>query len=335
MKFVRWGLFVTSLAAANTTFAQNTQCTINETLFQNTQYSYTGGCVNGRAHGQGTAVTSNNEPVRYQGQFRNGRFHGTGKLSARNAFEAGQYQNGKLTGSCKIKYGNGNAYSGNCRLVEFHGHGQFTTAGGALYIGGYNMGKRHGKGKTTIKNGTSYQGTFQNDDVTGYGSYRFPDGETYTGQVLKGKYNGTGIEKKSDGRVYQGQFRNNTWHGKGTLTLANGKRYSGVWTNGKATGGDILKLLNKPRPRAQAPRTYVPRPMASGGVVESQIEGEFTGWEGETIFKLTNGQIWQQSSYAYTYHYAYRPEVLIYPSSGRYKMQVKGVDSTIFVNRLK
>jgi len=70
-------------------------------------------------------------------------------------------------------------------------------------------------------------------------------------------------------------------------------------------------------------------------VIETRIDGDFEGWEGETIFKLTNGQIWQQFSYAYTYHYAYSPEVLIYRSGAAYKMKVDGVDNTIFVVRLK
>jgi hypothetical protein len=43
--------------------------------------------------------------------------------------------------------------------------------------------------------------------------------------------------------------------------------------------------------------------------IETRIAGEFEGWEGETIFMMENAQIWQQASYAYTYHYAYRPEV--------------------------
>jgi hypothetical protein len=29
--------------------------------------------------------------------------------------------------------------------------------------------------------------------------------------------------------------------------------------------------------------------------IETMIAGEFNGWEGETIFKLDNGQIWQQA----------------------------------------
>ncbi len=73
----------------------------------------------------------------------------------------------------------------------------------------------------------------------------------------------------------------------------------------------------------------------SSDVIESRIEGEFEGWDGDTIFKLENGQIWQQSSYAYTYHYAYRPKVLIYKINGRYKMKVEGVDETIYVERVK
>lgn len=78
-----------------------------------------------------------------------------------------------------------------------------------------------------------------------------------------------------------------------------------------------------------------PAPTPAGGVVESRIDGEFKGWDGETLFKLQNGQIWQQSSYAYTYHYAYSPGVLIYPSGGGYKMRVDGVDKVISVRRLK
>ena len=74
---------------------------------------------------------------------------------------------------------------------------------------------------------------------------------------------------------------------------------------------------------------------ATPDLIESQIDDDFEGWEGETIFKLRNGQIWQQSSYAYAYHYAYAPKVLIYKSGGVYKMKVDGVTSEITVRRLK
>lgn len=74
---------------------------------------------------------------------------------------------------------------------------------------------------------------------------------------------------------------------------------------------------------------------ACDSVIESRIDGEFEGWEGETVFKLMNGQIWQQVTYSYTYRYDYMPEVLIYPSRGFCMLRVEGIDEAIAVQRLK
>lgn len=79
----------------------------------------------------------------------------------------------------------------------------------------------------------------------------------------------------------------------------------------------------------------VPGSLSTPHVVESSIDGDFEGWEGETIFKLMNGQIWQQASYDYNYTYSYNPDVVIYRSGSVYKMKVDGVDDTIEVVRLK
>jgi hypothetical protein len=73
----------------------------------------------------------------------------------------------------------------------------------------------------------------------------------------------------------------------------------------------------------------------SSDLIESRIDGDFEGWDGDTIFKLINGQIWQQVSYDYTYHYAFMPKVLIFKTTGGYKMKVEGVHKTIYVERLK
>jgi hypothetical protein len=66
--------------------------------------------------------------------------------------------------------------------------------------------------------------------------------------------------------------------------------------------------------------------IASAGVYEGQIDGDFNGWEGETIYKLMDGHIIQQSSYYYYYYYAYSPRVIIYGSNGGYKIHVEDVD---------
>ena len=76
-------------------------------------------------------------------------------------------------------------------------------------------------------------------------------------------------------------------------------------------------------------------PSQQNSVIESQIEGEFNGFEGETIVKLMNGQIWQQVEYYYHYHYSYMPKVIIYKSGSIFKMKVDGIDKTIGVIKLK
>jgi hypothetical protein len=70
-------------------------------------------------------------------------------------------------------------------------------------------------------------------------------------------------------------------------------------------------------------------------IFESKIEGEFHGWSGNTLFALANGQIWQQSSYALTRHFAHSPKVVIYRSGTAVKMKVEGVDHTIVIKRIK
>ncbi len=74
-------------------------------------------------------------------------------------------------------------------------------------------------------------------------------------------------------------------------------------------------------------------PKASG--IESKVDGEFEGWDGETIVKLVNGQIYEQAEYYYEYHYAYMPDVLVYSSGGRIKMKVEGVKKAVAVRHLK
>jgi hypothetical protein len=69
--------------------------------------------------------------------------------------------------------------------------------------------------------------------------------------------------------------------------------------------------------------------------IESNISGDFSGWDGETVFKLDNGQIWQQENYSYHYHYAYHPSVLIVQKRGCCSLMVDGESESICVKRLK
>jgi hypothetical protein len=90
----------------------------------------------------------------------------------------------------------------------------------------------------------------------------------------------------------------------------------------------------KPKPQMMPP--IVPR--SYGGcspAIESSISGDFHGWDGETIFKLDNGQIWQQAEYDYTYSYSYHPDVTIYETRAGCRIKVEDEEETILVKRIK
>jgi len=70
-------------------------------------------------------------------------------------------------------------------------------------------------------------------------------------------------------------------------------------------------------------------------VTESQIVSDFDGWDGETIFELANGQVWQQAGAGIAVHVAVRPDAMIYRKNGSFEMRVEGVSSTVPVRRLQ
>lgn len=69
------------------------------------------------------------------------------------------------------------------------------------------------------------------------------------------------------------------------------------------------------------PARYDPPPSA---LIESYVSDEFNGWDGKTILKLDNGQVWQQKAYTYCYSYEYRPKVMITSKSGKSEAKVEG-----------
>ncbi len=68
-------------------------------------------------------------------------------------------------------------------------------------------------------------------------------------------------------------------------------------------------------------------------VIDTRIDGGFDGWVGDTVFRLQNGQIWQQVSPSAKYHTAQAPRVTITRSP--YRMRVEGVPIEIEVQRIK
>jgi hypothetical protein len=69
------------------------------------------------------------------------------------------------------------------------------------------------------------------------------------------------------------------------------------------------------------------------GAIETFIDGDFDGWEGNTVFRLQNGQVWQQASPSARYLFAHAPRVTI--SKAPYRMRVEGMAVEVAVRRLR
>lgn len=61
----------------------------------------------------------------------------------------------------------------------------------------------------------------------------------------------------------------------------------------------------------EAARSSAPASVEPPDEIRSSIDGEFTGWDGTTVFRLKNGQVWSQRTRGRWRHRATDPEVLI------------------------
>ena len=70
--------------------------------------------------------------------------------------------------------------------------------------------------------------------------------------------------------------------------------------------------------------------------IESRIAGPFTGWTGDTLFKLENGQVWQQAATGYFTNVELdHPQVVIKKLTFGYLLTLPGHGETVFVRRVK
>lgn len=70
-------------------------------------------------------------------------------------------------------------------------------------------------------------------------------------------------------------------------------------------------------------------------VIESKINGQWEGWQGDTVLRLINGQVWEQVGAALSLRLRLNPDVLIYRSSGGWVARIEGEERAVLVRRLK
>jgi hypothetical protein len=129
------------------------------------------------------------------------------------------------------------------------------------------------------------------------------------------------------------------------------------YTHTATSASEISPVVSEPvsaapAPTASAPVAPVPAPsatsvssfgmaMLSGDVrgepkrIETNIVGKFTGWSGDTIFKLANGQVWQQADTTTFETNLQDPAVVIKRLGTGYLLTLPGHGATVFVKRLQ
>ena len=68
--------------------------------------------------------------------------------------------------------------------------------------------------------------------------------------------------------------------------------------------------------------------------INSKIVGAFHGFHGGAVFRLTNGQAWQQKRYEYKYRYKFRPSVQIVSDGNAHMLYLDCMDEPIAVVRV-
>ena len=70
--------------------------------------------------------------------------------------------------------------------------------------------------------------------------------------------------------------------------------------------------------------------------IQSRYLGEFTGWDGDTVFRLENGQVWQQIESDRMSWKAANPMITIQRGfMGSYQLSVEGVNRRVRVKRIR
>lgn len=70
-------------------------------------------------------------------------------------------------------------------------------------------------------------------------------------------------------------------------------------------------------------------------VVEARVTNDFDGVEDGKIYKLSNGQIWEQTGFYIHLHAAVMPKVTIWRDGPVHRMRVDGIDRAVTVQQLK
>jgi hypothetical protein len=198
--------------------------------------TWSGGCVKGKADGDGTAewFVDGQRHERITGRLSEGKPDGVVTVyeyASGTSYE-GRLENGKPTGKATITSSQGKL-EGNFVDGKLSGNVVVIYANGSRYEGEQKNGLRTHKGVWTEPNGARYVGDFVDFKFQGYGIMTWPNGNRYEGDFKDGQQTGKGILTDASGGRYVGDFVAGKFHGRGVLTNAKGQRYEGNFIAGQ------------------------------------------------------------------------------------------------------
>ena len=213
-----------------------------------------------------------------------------------------------------------NKYADLLRVYNASGGGQTKSAWGKTHY--CNSGRNEGR---TVPG--DYSGSFAGGCSTTATSSSSSTSSTSSSQMNLNDhlaYEGY-VNKYADLlRVYNASGGGQTKSAWGKTHYCNSGRNEGRTYSGLSAASCSSTTTSSSSSTSSTTSSAATTSAATTSTVSLQrINGTFTGWDGESIYGLTKGQYWKQSTYYYCYDYKYRPEVSLYYSAG-WKMKVVG-----------
>lgn len=145
-----------------------------------------------------------------------------------------------------------------------------------------------------------------------------PDFSTLEERMTGQEFRNTGLHKLTDEELAE----LNRWIRQ--RSLADGETMSATGSSA-ADGGEAVDR------RGLQDSTDSDQP------IRSRIVGTFTGWEGDTVFELENGMVWEQiDNKTFVSREMENPEVEIQPGFfGSWRIQVEGYNTRAQVRRIR
>ena len=220
---------------------------------------YQGQVEEGRRHGLGTAIESDN--TYYEGLWENDQYHGKGmKVYRSGECYIGQWRFGMRHGTGTYYFKDGSKYIGTwdsdamdgsgCLSLKtgqkfkimfnkgqqvLDGHTIQQLDSGGYYQGSFSQGMRHGEGKE-VRGDLEFKRNYDKDRMHGYNEVMDADGGYYKGNYDFGSRSGYGELEEANGWKYKGDWHADEKHGIGAYEYGSSGRYMGRFVYNQRRG---------------------------------------------------------------------------------------------------